>query len=424
MHSGLSNLQEILVEILSDSDQRIKRIIPKGSISSQFQRPIYQHLVKQASSFSKSQKGSRWNVMVGLRGVGKTTLLAQLYLHPDLKAVKKFYLSFDRAQLMGTTINDLESALGSILGKKLLKTHQPIFLFLDEVHSLKDWSLLCKALYDDYPNLFLICTSSSALSLWTNPDTGRRVQYFQVSPLSLSESLLLKEGYAKQLDGVSRRESDAFNQLSLSVTLGNKIKNSLFNQSSAITAYNHLKTLQEEVDLYFSKIDPVKAINDYVLNYGTLPYVFDLAYQLEDPDHKKEDTTFRIRSAIRQTLEKVYLTDLSLINRTDQPVRNFPRLLLWLANAEQVSLNKISKGLGLNFRTLQTMLETLANSEILLPIQPFGASFGKATKPAKYLFKCPAIRQSLCALKTRSEFNRLRGHLLEDINRILFEATI
>ena len=50
-------------------------------------------------------------IMAGLRGVGKTTLLAQLYLHPELRSATKFYLSLDQAQLLGAEMTDVVATL-------------------------------------------------------------------------------------------------------------------------------------------------------------------------------------------------------------------------------------------------------------------------------------------------------------------------
>ena len=419
MNKQRTPLQGLLIEILSDSDKRIDKLIPANSISADFQRPIYHRLLQQALRFAASKKGIRWNVMVGLRGVGKTTLLAQIYLHPQLKVFKKFYLSFDRAQLLGVNLDDLETALEHLLGKRLLETDQPLFLFLDEVHSLKQWSLLCKTLYDDYANLFLICTSSSALSLWADSDMGRRAQYFQIGPLSLAESTFLRNRYkqplTKKLSLSSGSQSDfVAKSLKPNLKLGDKIRRALFEQKTAIDVCNDLHKLKKEIGLYFNKINRQRAVDNYILNYGTLPYVFALGDKLDDLDFKNKETIFGIRAAIRQTLEKVYNQDLPIIDQANRFENMFPRLLLQLANADQLSLSKISQHFHLNFRTLRSMLETLVKSEVLLAVKPFGASFGKSTKPSKYLFKCPAIRQSLWNLQNQKEFSRLSGHLLED----------
>ena len=103
--------------------------------------------------------------MAGLRGVGKTTLLAQLYLHPQLKTASKFYLSLDQAQFLGAQMQDVERALAFRLGRPLTEAKELIFIFLDEVHCLPQWSLAAKILYDRCRRLFLVCTSSSALAL-------------------------------------------------------------------------------------------------------------------------------------------------------------------------------------------------------------------------------------------------------------------
>ena len=90
-----------------------------------------------------------------------------------------------------------------------------------------------------------------------------------------------------------------------------------------------------------------------------------------------------------------------------------------MANSEQQSLTKMSQRFSLNIRTIQNMLQILVNSEILIAVPPFGSTSGKIAKPYKYLFTTPATRQALNNLATtslvESQFDRLRGALLEDV---------
>ena len=413
----LSHRQQLLVEKLDNAQEEIDQLLPPGSLGRYFQRPVYGQLIQAANNFLVTKQRPQWIIMVGLRGVGKTTLLTQLYLHPDLKAATKFYLSLDQAQLIGAEMSDVIAALEFKLGQPLAKAEKPIFVFLDEVHSLPKWSLAAKILRDRCPNLFLICTSSSALALWTTPDIARRAQFIRVGPLSLQEAVFMN---ASHEEDENRTLFSNFNYDGVDpgkflpdISLGSKIQAALFNSDNALEVHSQLKFIEPEIDHYWEGRDIEEDIKNYVTQYETLPYALFIRQSQES------DATNAIRVQIRQTLDKVYNHDLDIIGQFNQSTRQyFPALLLWLANSEQQSLNKMSQRLGINVRTLQNMFDVLVNSEVLTSLPPFGSSSGKIAKPYKYLFTTPALRQALNNLAANqaaeAQLDTLRGCLLED----------
>ena len=416
--SQLSHQQQLLVEKLNHAKEEIDQLLPQDTLGRHFQRPVYSQLVEAVNNFLTPQRRAQWVIMVGLRGVGKTTLLAQLYLHPRLKEAIKFYLSLDHAQLIGAEMSDVVAAIEFKLGHPLAKAKEPVFVFLDEVHSLNKWSLAAKILYDRCPNMFLICTSSSALALWTTPDIARRARFIRVGPLSLPEVVFLNAKHeADRLsygDFNNEKTIDPHKFLP-NIDLGNKIQTALFHSENALSAFKQLQFIEPEINLYWRGRNINADIESYITQYETLPYALFIKQNQTDNEFNN------IRVQIRQTLDKIYSHDLAIIGRFDQSTRQyFPALLLWLANSQQQSLNKMSKRLGINVRTLQNMFEVLVNSEVLLSLPPFGSSTGKIAKPYKYLFASPALRQALNNLATdqvdkdKTLFDNLRGCLLED----------
>ena len=208
--------------------------------------------------------------------------------------------------------------------------------------------------------------------------------------------------------------------------MGARVLAALFDSGSAEEVYNRLADLKPDVEDYWSGRDADRDINSYVLGYESLPYVLNIKSVKKSPaeDFKKIAV---IRSSIRQTLERVYNHDVSLIGQLDQSTRQyFPSLLLWLANSDRQSLTKTSQRLSLNIRTLQKMLEILVSSKILMAVPTFGSTSGKIAKPYKYLFSTPAIRQALNNLASEHligrQFDKLRGSLLEDTHWSLFKT--
>ena len=191
MDQEIGNRQQHLIGLLDGSDFEISRLLPAESLASSFRRPICGRLAKMVKDHL-SGASPEWIIMVGARGVGKTTLLAQLYSDPALIKAQKFYLSLDRAQLVDATIADIVAAIEHRLGQSLFTVKAPLFIFLDEVHLIEKWSLAAKIIYDRCRYLFLIRTSSSSIALNTSPDVARRATFIRVGPLTLPESIFIK----------------------------------------------------------------------------------------------------------------------------------------------------------------------------------------------------------------------------------------
>ena len=451
---------EILVEELGQSLAKTKQLAKE----SEFRRPIYGSLRSQLGGFANSDKPqSRWIIMPGLRGVGKTTLLAQLIHDPILDdQTNKFALSLDEPAARGASVADIIKALEAQLGCRLYEVTGKIFLFLDEVHFLPNWSVDLKVLYDNCRHLFLVCTGSSALSLNLNPDSGRRADVVRVPPLSFSEYLLL-ESQAQRAIGpgksaITRRESieEHIGQYFES-NLSNRLYQSLFEAESATEAYQQLERLGQEVSAYWRGLGGPKAksippkttidqlIDKYITRYMTLPYAVKTQYVgLEQADDigefdfltaatavgqsvKDDANGYGIKKRIELILGDVLANDLDAINRfepqTKDSILDFLRLL---ANSDTTSLATMSRNLvdsqsrGMSINTIQEVIKALLAAEIIVGVAPLGSSFGRVNRPYKYLFGAPALRSALSPASSRQSnslsgpVSSLRGHLLED----------
>ena len=109
--------------------------------------------------------------VVGPRQVGKTTILYQLIEHliNDKRVDPKriLFLSFDYPYLTTITetlMNDIfEIYPTQILHESVQKLNDTIYVFLDEICKLKDWSRILKGWYDlKYPINFVVSDSSIA----------------------------------------------------------------------------------------------------------------------------------------------------------------------------------------------------------------------------------------------------------------------
>ncbi|WP_107691503.1 ATP-binding protein [Campylobacter concisus] len=120
-------------------------------------------------------------VILGQRGIGKTTTLAQL----ASKNKDSLYLSLDDIEIS----NDITSIIRELVlngGKHL---------YLDEIHKSKDISAVLKFAYDNFKELNIVATGSSALEVLKNShDLSRRAIVYKMSGMSFREYLGLRYG--------------------------------------------------------------------------------------------------------------------------------------------------------------------------------------------------------------------------------------
>ena len=97
-------------------------------------------------------------VLYGLRGVGKTTLLSQIYYNARVKLEpnRVLYFSIDELKLNSFTLMDVLKSYSDIFGIDL--HNEKIILLIDEIQYEKNWDLVLKNLYDT-TNIFIIATS-------------------------------------------------------------------------------------------------------------------------------------------------------------------------------------------------------------------------------------------------------------------------
>lgn len=120
----------------------------------------------------------------GQRGVGKTTMMMQRIKATDPTGEKSFYVSLDNIWFADHSLTDLAEA---VLDRGV--TH----LYLDEVHRLIGWEQQVKNLYDSYPELHIVFTSSSLLVVdHSIGDLSRRVSMHTLPGLSFREFLMFE----------------------------------------------------------------------------------------------------------------------------------------------------------------------------------------------------------------------------------------
>ena len=133
--------------------------------------------------YFKINTSNRLIAIKGARGTGKTTLLLQLAKTYNTDEV--LYVALDDLFFSENNLYGLVEKFAKIGGKIIL---------IDEVHKYPNWSRELKLVYDDFPSLKVIFTSSSILDIYKGEsDLSRRAVTYELAELSFREYLLLYE---------------------------------------------------------------------------------------------------------------------------------------------------------------------------------------------------------------------------------------
>ncbi len=352
-----------------------------------YKREVVETVEQYLNSYKERKGEPRWVGVVGLRGVGKTTALAQLFSElTQVEQSHKLFLNLDETvNVLKVNLYDVLTVYEEILGTVFEKLSTPVYLFLDEVHNDNSWAAVLKGVYDRSRNVFIFITGSAALLLQSKVDLSRRMVVEKLYPLSFTEYIYLNE------------------KKPFPHELTKDIQEAIFNYHNAKEVYQHLIEHEQTVGNYWLGIDRT-AIDAY-LKLGTLPFVFQFT---------KETLVYE---QIRKSLDTVVKSDLPKLKKFDNDTINkIDSILYALASADIVSLKKLAEMFDLAINTLIDVLDTLSKAEMLLRIFPYGTHYSQVKKPSKYLFISPAYRSMFFhLLGSQTSYENYKGSLLEDI---------
>ncbi len=138
------------------------------------------------SLFEKINFDQRLIALKGARGTGKTTMLLQYGRIKKEAGYNVLYVALDDLFFKDQNLYDLAEWFYQNNGRNLL---------LDEVHKYPGWSREIKLIYDDFPGLYVIFSSSSILDIYkAESDLSRRVVTYILPELSLREFIVMESG--------------------------------------------------------------------------------------------------------------------------------------------------------------------------------------------------------------------------------------
>lgn len=381
--------------IAGTQGMRSKTVSPTGKVLPS--RTIIVILQKYVKEFLEQKPGARrWVVLPGLRGVGKTTTMAQQYLqiHKQVgEKVNLLYVSMDEVvERVGSNLSELIDEYERLLPEGSFEaTVKPTFLFIDEVQVDEKWARTLKFLYDRVPNVFIFCSGSSATHLQIDADVdGRRAVVEKLYPLSYPEYQVLLH------DTLPKKGMKA------------AIMKALYESESASEVYERLQLLKDDVDRQWTRY-PRGSVNKY-LDTGTIPFT------LHETDQRQ------VYSAINGMVDKIISLDMQALNQfTAETIGAMKHLLMILSDCDTVTLRELEKMLGVSRPHLINMLDAFVKAELLIKVPAHGSNVTATTNPSKYYFMSPAIRAAFHDIVgIPGTADTRRGMLLEDVVALHF----
>ena len=164
-------------------------------------RDEFKELTHFIDDFIKGKELNRYFIIPGLRGVGKTTILFQIYEYllkeKNIPQNQILYLSCENLnERFKFKILDVVECFLKYHHNSLLETvDKKIFLLIDESQYDYNWALSGKSIYDATNNIFMIFTGSAALDFEYNADSARRLLKRTINPLTYNQYLKLKYNF-------------------------------------------------------------------------------------------------------------------------------------------------------------------------------------------------------------------------------------
>ncbi|WP_456474930.1 ATP-binding protein [Candidatus Pyrohabitans sp.] len=332
----------------------------------------YFRLKKHVDAFIKGDSNRRLILFPGLRGVGKTTALLQIYLYLTRK------LGIEPSRVLYISVDELRSYIGSgiyeavkayveeIHRSTLPGLKKQLFILVDEAHFDEKWSVAVKVVYDQSRNISLILTGSSALSMEMSVDLARRAVKEPAFPLNFSEHLILKYGFFPPRGTANCVKNLMFNPGDVVIDISNNILYKIMHNTIGIG-----KPLEKELE-------------DYLLTGG-----FPFSLELDARGNHN-----RIFDMVDRIVEK----DVFSIGRYRADTRNtISRIIYFLALQKPggVSDVKLAGKLNTSPSLVRSILETLEKTHLIVSIKPYGGAGRIVRKPWKYYFLAPSINAAI-----------------------------
>jgi len=279
--------------------------------------------------FKKINWRDRLIGITGARGMGKTTLLLQYYLHNFKTPQDCLYLSADNINVINRGLYNIAEEFFKYGGKVLL---------VDEIHKYPDWQIELKNIYDSFPKKKIIFSGSSSISVLKGKgDLSRRAVFYNLRGLSFREYLIL-----------------CLNKQFQPVDFKDLLK-------------EHIK-LADEVSY---QIPVLKYFREY-LKYGCYPFF--------------KEGVESFYNKLGNVIEKIFYEDIpSLFNIRHPTIYSLKKLFYLVATSQPFipNISRISSQLGISKEYIYTYIEELQKAGLFILLYPRTKGFSLLRKPQK-----------------------------------------
>jgi len=280
---------------------------------------------------------ARLNIIVGMRGVGKTTMMlqhAREHLPFDNSVI---YISIDDIYFTTNSLIDFAEEFNKRGGK---------YLLIDEVQKYEGWSREVKMIYDNFPEIQITVSGSSAIEILKGEgDLSRRAIINRLQGLSFREFIELKY-------------QQPFPVWTLSEILKNPV---------------------EKAFLIATKIKPIKLFEEYI-QAGYYPFAVE------------DERNFQQR--MMQIINTIIETDIPAVNSIDyNAVLKMKKLLGIIAESVpfKPNITKLANQLSLSRETFLKYLQLLAKADIISLMYSLVKGVSALNKPEKIYLNNPNI---------------------------------
>lgn len=167
----MSRIWEPVAEYHSDAILEQSPWKRSGSVPDVFVPPVELPFVRFLSGRLQSTDGfRRYDLIIGPRRVGKTTVMYQTVSHllrGGVSPEKVWWLRLDHPLCMAIPLGDLVRRI-----VKNRSAGDEAFLFIDELSYSRDWDKWLKTFYDEHWPVKIVATSSAASALTKKSESG------------------------------------------------------------------------------------------------------------------------------------------------------------------------------------------------------------------------------------------------------------
>lgn len=327
--------------------------------------------------------------IIGPRRVGKSTLIYQTidYLLEVKKVNKKRILLFsgDDPSLFFNENDKLSDVLeiyfNEILEESISGLSSKVYIFIDEIHFIKNWQNYLKICFDRKYNIKFIVTGSSSLHLFkdANESLLGRIENIYVLPLSFSQFLNFYRTYITKKDDIILPK---------------------FNLDNPDLSFKSLENIYYDETL---KLTIRKILNKYIL-VGGYPEYFE----------ERDIEIWQKRLTDDIITRGIYKDILTMYNIKSPEI--LEKLMYYIAdnNSQTFSYSGMTKNFSIDTVTLISYIGYLKQAFLINVLENYSTNIGKIIRSNKKLSILDNGIQNSLLKKKEIEPNDA-GHIVESM---------